>query len=372
MIEEKRSLVKRQARDILYNLPADRRPAVVGKRTLAGEPLLPEYGELDPVAIARALARVLPEFGVAVSFAEPDLPPTAAALTRAPYFCAGCPHNTSTVVPEGALALGGIGCHTLALGAVGRAKTVTHMGAEGVTWAGLAPFVEVPHAFVNMGDGTYQHSGILAIRQAVAAGANVTYKILYNSAVAMTGGQPVDGGPSVAQIVRQLAAEGVARIAVVADDASRLPRRLRAAARRRAHDARAPAGGPGTLPHRSGSERDRLRPDLRHREAAQAQARHDGCAEDERSDQRARVRELRRLHGAVELCGDRAGGDRVRPQAPCLSLHLQHRPLLPQGFLPVLRHRRRGAQAEGTLDRDRGDGGAFRARIADTPSPAAR
>ncbi|WP_114373782.1 indolepyruvate ferredoxin oxidoreductase family protein [Elioraea thermophila] len=223
VVEEKRSLVKRQARDILYNLPTDRRPAIIGKRTLSGEPLLPEHGELDPVAIARALARVLPEFGVAVSFTEPDLPPPAAALIRAPYFCAGCPHNTSTVVPEGALALGGIGCHTLALGAVGRAKTVTHMGAEGVTWVGLAPFVEVPHAFVNMGDGTWQHSGILAIRQAVAAGANVTYKILYNSAVAMTGGQPVDGGPSVAQIVRQLAAEGVARIAVVADDAARLP-----------------------------------------------------------------------------------------------------------------------------------------------------
>ncbi len=223
VVEEKRSLVKRQARDILYNLPADRRPAIIGKRTLAGEPLLPEYGELDPLSIARALARVLPEFGVSVSFTEPDLPPPAAALSRAPYFCAGCPHNTSTVVPEGALALGGIGCHTLALGAVGRAKTVTHMGAEGVTWAGLAPFVEVPHAFVNMGDGTYQHSGILAIRQAVAAGANVTYKILYNSAVAMTGGQPVDGAPSVAQIVRQLAADGVARIAVVADDPARLP-----------------------------------------------------------------------------------------------------------------------------------------------------
>jgi len=223
VIEEKRSLVKRQARDILYNLPADRRPAVVGKRTLEGEPLLPEFGELDPLAIARALARVLPGFGIQVSFAPPSPPPPAEALPRAPYFCAGCPHNTSTVTPEGSLALGGIGCHTLALGAVGRARTVTHMGAEGVTWAGLAPFVEVPHAFVNLGDGTYQHSGILAIRQAVAAGTTVTYKLLYNGAVAMTGGQPVEGGPSVAQIARQLAAEGVARIAVVADDAARLP-----------------------------------------------------------------------------------------------------------------------------------------------------
>jgi indolepyruvate ferredoxin oxidoreductase len=223
VVEEKRSVVERQIRDVLYNLPADRRPAVAGKRGLNGAKLLPEAGEFSPATAGGALARFLGGFGITAAPPELDMPPPAEALKRAPFFCAGCPHNTSTVVPEGSRALGGIGCHTLALGEVGRAKTVTHMGAEGATWVGLAPFTEIPHMFVNMGDGTYQHSGILAIRQAVLAGARMTYKLLYNSAVAMTGGQPVDGGPSVAQIATQLAAEGVARIAVVADAAARLP-----------------------------------------------------------------------------------------------------------------------------------------------------
>jgi indolepyruvate ferredoxin oxidoreductase len=223
VVEEKRSLVERQARDILYNLPADRRPAIAGKRGLNDAKLLPEAGEFSPAIVAGALARFLGVLGVTAKPPELDMPPLPEALNRAPFFCAGCPHNTSTVVPDGSQALGGIGCHTLALGEVGRAKTVTHMGAEGVTWVGLAPFTEIPHMFVNMGDGTYQHSGILAIRQAVLAGASMTYKLLYNSAVAMTGGQPVDGGPSVASIATQLAAEGVSRIAVIADDAARLP-----------------------------------------------------------------------------------------------------------------------------------------------------
>ncbi|TQF76747.1 indolepyruvate ferredoxin oxidoreductase family protein [Elioraea sp. Yellowstone] len=223
VVEEKRSLVERQARDLLYNLPADRRPAIAGKRGLNGAPLLPEAGEFSPATVAGALARFLGTLGITAAPPVLDMPPPAEALKRAPFFCAGCPHNTSTVVPDGSQALGGIGCHTLALGEVGRAKTVTHMGAEGVTWVGLAPFTEIPHMFVNMGDGTYQHSGVLAIRQAVLAGARMTYKLLYNSAVAMTGGQPVDGGPSVAQIATQLAAEGVTRIAVIADDGARLP-----------------------------------------------------------------------------------------------------------------------------------------------------
>ena len=221
--EEKRGIVERQVREALYGLAASDRPSIAGKVGLDGAPLLPEAGELDPGMVAEALARTLALLGVSVSIPERPPRPASAALKRAPFFCAGCPHNTSTVVPEGSIAMGGIGCHTLALGEVGRARTVTQMGAEGATWAGLAPFTELEHMFVNMGDGTYQHSGLLAIRQAVAARARVTYKILYNSAVAMTGGQPVDGGPTVTQIAHQLAAEGVGRIAVVADDASRLP-----------------------------------------------------------------------------------------------------------------------------------------------------
>jgi len=223
VVEEKRSVVERQARDALYGLDAALRPAVAGKRGLEGSALLPEAGELDPGLVASALARFLGTLGLAVAAPQPQPPPAAPALKRAPFFCAGCPHNTSTVVPEGSIAMGGIGCHTLALGDMGRARTVTQMGAEGATWTGLAPFTDLRHMFVNMGDGTYQHSGLLAIRQAVAAKTRVTYKILYNSAVAMTGGQPVDGGPTVAQIAHQLAAEGVGRIAVVADDPARLP-----------------------------------------------------------------------------------------------------------------------------------------------------
>ncbi|WP_144299426.1 indolepyruvate ferredoxin oxidoreductase family protein [Elioraea rosea] len=223
VIEEKRSIVERQIRDALYGLAADQRPAIAGKTGLDGARLLPEAGELDPFLVATALSRFLRDMGHDVAAPSPPPAYAAAALKRAPFFCAGCPHNTSTVVPDGSIAMGGIGCHTLALGEVGRARTVTQMGAEGATWAGLSRFTELPHLFVNMGDGTYQHSGLLAIRQAVAAKTRVTYKILYNSAVAMTGGQPVDGGPSVAQVAHQLAAEGVGRIAVVADDAARLP-----------------------------------------------------------------------------------------------------------------------------------------------------
>lgn len=223
VIEEKRSVVERQARDALYGLAADIRPAIAGKAGLDGAPLLPEAGELDPALVATALARFLSPLGLPLAPPPPVPRPESAALKRAPFFCAGCPHNTSTVVPDGSIAMGGIGCHTLALGEVGRARTVTQMGAEGATWAGLSGFTDLPHLFVNMGDGTYQHSGLLAIRQAVAAKARITYKILYNSAVAMTGGQPVDGGPSAARMAQQLWAEGVGRIAVVADDPARLP-----------------------------------------------------------------------------------------------------------------------------------------------------
>ena len=129
-----------------------------------------------------------------------------------PYFCSGCPHNTSTKVPDGSRAMGGIGCHYLAVTMDRRTETFTHMGGEGATWIGQAPFTKTPHVFQNIGDGTYYHSGLLAIRAAVAARVNITYKLLYNDAVAMTGGQPVDGPLSVPQITRQLPAEGVGTI----------------------------------------------------------------------------------------------------------------------------------------------------------------
>ncbi|MDZ7825498.1 MAG: thiamine pyrophosphate-dependent enzyme [Gammaproteobacteria bacterium] len=147
-----------------------------------------------------------------------EKPPTT---TRQPLFCAGCPHNSSTPVPEGSRAMAGIGCHYMAQWIEPHTATFTQMGGEGVPWIGQAPFTDTEHLFANLGDGTYYHSGLLAIRAAVAAGVNITYKLLFNDAVAMTGGQAVDGPLSVPGVVDQLRAEGVARIEVVADDPAR-------------------------------------------------------------------------------------------------------------------------------------------------------
>ncbi len=224
VVEEKRSFVERQLRDALYNLPADARPPVLGKQDASGAILIPATDELSPEIVAPALVRWLRAVGMEV--ADAPVPPRTARpaglLARAPTFCAGCPHNTSTQLPDGSIALAGIGCHIMAV-EHSDTRSICQMGGEGVSWLGLAPYTDMPHIFANMGDGTYQHSGILAIRQAMAAGENITFKILFNDAVAMTGGQPAEGAPNVAQIARQVAAEGVARIAVVADDAARLP-----------------------------------------------------------------------------------------------------------------------------------------------------
>ncbi len=225
VVEEKRSLVEMQLRDALYNLPGDARPAVEGKRDLAGAALLPGTMELSPELVAVALRRFLGAQGMEVTdrVAAPIRERTPGLIARGPMFCAGCPHNTSTVLPDGSHAMAGIGCHTMALTTSDATRTFSQMGGEGVPWVGLEHFTELPHMFANMGDGTYQHSGLLAIRQAVAAGTHITYKVLYNDAVAMTGGQPAEGGPTVLSIAAQLAAENVGLIAVVADDEARLP-----------------------------------------------------------------------------------------------------------------------------------------------------
>ena len=224
VVEEKRSFVERQIRDALYNLPADARPAVIGKRDLEGSDLLPAAGELSPELVMAALARVLPPLGVEVPPIDLPKPPVNVGLiARAPMFCAGCPHNTSTKLPDGSFAMAGIGCHTMAVTTSEFTRTFSQMGGEGVPWVGLAPFTELPHMFANMGDGTYQHSGLLAIRQAIAAGTHMTYKLLFNDAVAMTGGQPAEGAPTVPKLAAQLAAEGVGKLAIVADDEARLP-----------------------------------------------------------------------------------------------------------------------------------------------------
>ena len=226
VVEDKRPLVEDQAKVLLHDRLHREAPRVVGKRDESGAPLLPESGEIEALGLALELGRrlALPESRLEALRARLAPKPAAPVVVRTPYFCSGCPHNTSTVVPEGEIAIGGIGCHTLAMGMERGMLTFTHMGGEGASWLGIAPFTGKSHVFQNMGDGTYQHSGVLGIRAAVAAGVNVTFKILYNDAVAMTGGQPVEGLPSVARLTRQLAAEGVARIAVVTDDPGKYQR----------------------------------------------------------------------------------------------------------------------------------------------------
>ena len=223
VVEEKRANVEAQLRSALYNL-ADR-PTVEGKTDQAGAPLLPATMELSPELAMAALGRFVRGCGIDVGDQAAVAAPVrnTGLITRAPTFCAGCPHGTSTRLPNGSFAMAGIGCHTMALTTSEGTKTFSQMGGEGVPWVGLSSFTDTPHMFANMGDGTYQHSGLLAIRQAVAAGAPMTYKILFNDAVAMTGGQPAEGGPTVRSIARQLAAEGVGLLAVVADDPARLP-----------------------------------------------------------------------------------------------------------------------------------------------------
>jgi indolepyruvate ferredoxin oxidoreductase len=225
VIEEKRSFVESQIRDALYNLPADQRPEISGKTSPSGAPLLSPLMELSPEIVATGLAAFLRSAGLNVGDPPPPRMPERppGLLRRIPAFCAGCPHGTSTRLPEGSFATAGIGCHFMALDESDQTRTFTQMGGEGAPFVGMAAFTDTPHLFANMGDGTYTHSGIMAIRQAVAAGTRMTYKLLVNDAVAMTGGQPAEGNFSVAQYAAQVAAEGVARIALVADEEDRLP-----------------------------------------------------------------------------------------------------------------------------------------------------
>jgi indolepyruvate ferredoxin oxidoreductase len=225
VIEEKAGIVELQLKELLYNMRGADRPRLVGKTDETGAELLPLVRELRPSIVARALAARLDHFGVHLALPKrwlrrtDDLP--AAPHQRRPYFCSGCPHNTSTRVPEGSTARAGIGCHFMANWMDRETSGMVPMGSEGVDWVGLAPFTDRPHVFQNLGDGTYFHSGHLAIRQAVAARTNITFKILFNDAVAMTGGQPVDGPLTVPRLTRLVAAEGVASVDVVTDDPSK-------------------------------------------------------------------------------------------------------------------------------------------------------
>ena len=233
VVEEKRALIENQLKEQLYNWDPAVRPRVIGKFDATGAWILPSVDELTPARVARVIAARIGRFFTSETIVqrlafleakEKALEGRQAPIERMPYFCSGCPHNTSTKVPEGSRALAGIGCHYMALWMDRDTETFTQMGAEGVTWVGQAPFTDTPHVFQNLGDGTYFHSGLLAIRAALAAKVNITYKILYNDAVAMTGGQPVDGELGVPQITHQLYGEGVRRIAVVSDEPDKYPR----------------------------------------------------------------------------------------------------------------------------------------------------
>ncbi len=248
VIEEKRQLIEYQIKEELYTWEAGKRaPRVVGKfddngewSRAAGQPagtwLLPAHYEHSPAIVARALAKRFAKLGLDKVLGEPygarlaflDAKEKALARPRVtsvrqPYFCSGCPHNTSTRVPEGSRASAGIGCHFMALWMDRNTSTFTHMGGEGATWIGQAPFCDTKHIFANLGDGTYFHSGLMAIRAAVAAKVTMTYKILYNDAVAMTGGQHHDGPLDPPTISRQIAAEGVTPIVVVTDEPDKYP-----------------------------------------------------------------------------------------------------------------------------------------------------
>ncbi len=232
VVEEKRGIIESQFKEYFYDWPGDKPHKMVGKYDSHGEPLIPWTGELSPLLLAPIVAARLNAF-----FPEENLPARAQALTdkppllidvkgatRTPYFCSGCPHNRSTKVPDGSTAASGIGCHVMASWMDRSTVGYAQMGGEGVPHVVASKFNGGKHIFQNLGEGTWYHSGSLAIRQAVAAGANITYKILYNDAVAMTGGQPVDGPVSVVGIAQTCRAEGVDRIALVSDDISKFRR----------------------------------------------------------------------------------------------------------------------------------------------------
>ena len=226
VIEEKGDFLEAQIKNSLYGLA--QRPTVAGKADLQGAPLIPSAGQLSPTIVQRGLLQWLQQTTGQTLADLPQLQPKpmvkaldSFGLTRRPYFCSGCPHSTSTKVPEGSQALAGVGCHYMAAWMDRNTQGLTQMGGEGTDWIGASAFMDGAHVFQNMGEGTYFHSGYLAIRQAVAAGANITYKILFNDAVAMTGGQPVDGPISVPRICQQVLGEGVVKVVITTDEPGR-------------------------------------------------------------------------------------------------------------------------------------------------------
>jgi len=231
VVEERREVIEHQIKQQLFNWRADVRPRIVGKFDHQDKHILSLHEEISAGVALRAIATRLLAFDLPAGLKKSIEEKLAyykerhemkvahtAPVARVAHFCSGCPHNTSTKVPEGSRAFAGIGCHFMALWMDRNTETYTHMGGEGVPWTGIAPFTEEKHVFANLGDGTYFHSGVMAIRQAVASGANITYKLLYNDAVAMTGGQQIDGSLTVPELASQLQAEGVRKLWLVSDE----------------------------------------------------------------------------------------------------------------------------------------------------------
>ncbi|GAB3768052.1 indolepyruvate ferredoxin oxidoreductase family protein [Ramlibacter monticola] len=296
VVEEKRQVIEYQVKEELYNWRPDVRPNVVGKFDQddgfsGGEwsvanpnehTLLRANADLSPHLIARAIARRLKKLGLdgdvqaridaqlaLIEAKERAMQVVEVKGERMPWFCSGCPHNTSTVVPEGSRAMAGIGCHFMAVWMDRATVGFTQMGGEGVPWVGQQPFSNEKHVFANIGDGTYFHSGLLAIRQSIAAGVNITYKVLYNDAVAMTGGQPVGERPeghTPLQIAQSLDAEGVSRLVVVTDQPEKY------------QGAKLPAGA--TVHHRD--ELDRIQRELRDTAGVTAMIYDQTCATEKR------------------------------------------------------------------------------------------
>ena len=348
VVEEKRPLLEDQIRSILYG--GARAPRVVGKYfdgaafdPSQGAPGIPNYGETTPELIAAVLVGALARHDPNCSLSAPETPGTTLgnrpAPVRSPGFCAGCPHNRSTLVPDGSRALAGIGCHWMAM-LVNPLQTATasHMGGEGAMWLGQQPFTSEQHVFANIGDGTYAHSGSLAIRQAIAADVPITYKILYNGFVSMTGGQPIEGGMTPVQILAECAAEGVRKMALVVDEPERY--------------AGVPLPAGVSLRHRDAM--DETQREFREFKGVSVILYDQPCATERPALAQARqmgrpghphfhsfrsLRGLRRLRARLQLHGDRAAGDRIRAQAAHQSIELQQGFLLRRRLLPELRHR---------------------------------
>ena len=312
VVEEKRALIETQIKEQLFN--TDLRPVIIGKKNEHGATLFQEKASLEASQIGIEIGERLlscDRGGDSVATAVAELkrlggnrPAEPEAFTRVPYFCAGCPHSSSTKVPEGSRAYAGIGCHYMAKWMDRETFGFTHMGAEGANWIGEAPFTTRDHVFQNLGDGTYIHSGSLAIRAAIAAGVNITYKLLYNDAVAMTGGQSLDGGLTVGMMAQQVLGEGVKRVDIVTDEPDKygadsgIPLGGQRAGRQRGRRARVAALHD---PERRGVDR--------HRVVAAVPVARSGCDAGHLDEQRRRVA-LRLINSSGSRSPGRAASSR--------------------------------------------------------------